>query len=329
MLVVKSPRNGERGVILVDYSFVFPLLAKKFDFAKIIEKYHVVIEPSWSGAFDDDVLALSAYGNVFVQSNEPRDIKFIKDNCVGLTPVPIAANWWVDTRVFRPLEGISKRADVFVNASWAKFKRHDRIFSALSTLRRHGKILKTILVGYEVDLKREDLMSIAAEYGILDQLEFYEGVTSFEVNELINRTKVNLVWSRREGSNRAIVEGLSAGVPGIMRQGFNYGHRYPFISKHLVEFATEETLPDMLLRAIRGGSDINPREWVEKYMNPQLATEFVDQAIEQFCSLKGEKWTKGSLAVKVSSLHAMEYWDKAERDRFVGDYEFLMRVKKG
>ena len=326
VLVLKSPESEERGVMLVDYSFVFPLLARRFGIGEIMQRYHIVIEPSWSGACDDDVLALSEFGNVFVQSNEPRDIEFMKRSGAELTPVPIAANWWVDTRVFRPLDGIEKDADILINASWAKFKRHERIFAALSRLRRRGRRLKAILVGYEVDLSRTELTALAAEYGILDQLEFHEGVTPTEVNVLLNRSRVNLIWSRREGSNRAVIEGMSAGVPGIMRCGFNYGHQYPFVSENLVEFATEDTLPNALLRVIDRNSDGSPRTWIERNMNPQIATTLVDEVIGRYCCQHGEKWTRGKLAVKVSSLHAMEYWEQKERERFLNDYTFIRGV---
>ena len=46
----------KRGVVLIDYSFAMSLFAKKFDVARIAERYHFVLEPSWSGYCDLDIL---------------------------------------------------------------------------------------------------------------------------------------------------------------------------------------------------------------------------------------------------------------------------------
>lgn len=329
VLVLKSPENGERGVVVVDYSFIFPLLAQKFDLKALFRQYHLILEPSWSGACDNDILALSAHGNIFVQTNEPRDAEFLKRINCGIEPVPIAANWWVDTRVFHPLEGAKKDAHVFVNASWASFKRHEYIFRALRKLRDMGRPLKTVLVGYPVDRTAAEIERIAERFGVIDQIEIFENVNPKKMNELINRTFVNLVWSRREGSNRAIVEGLAAGVPGVMRRGFNYGFSYPFISESTVLLADESSLPQTLLEVVDNYKRFAPRAWIEKHMNPCVATQILDSHIERYCVERGEKWTRGRLAIKVSSLHEMRYWNAEERGRYERDYESLRRLKRG
>jgi len=48
VLVVKTARPGERGVLVVDYSYVFPLMAGLFDLAAIADRYTLVLEPSWA-----------------------------------------------------------------------------------------------------------------------------------------------------------------------------------------------------------------------------------------------------------------------------------------
>jgi glycosyltransferase involved in cell wall biosynthesis len=324
ILVVKSPSDSEKGALILDYSFVFSLFARSFDVDRIAARYHIVIEPSWSGSCDRDVLALAGRKfPVFVQDSEPRDIEFIERMRTNLVPVPIAANWWVDTRVFRPLADVAKDADIFVNSAWARFKRHDAIFEALGTLRARGHRLKALLVGYSVDMKREDVLRLAAEHGVTDQIEVFEGLKPDQVNGVLNRAKVNLLWSRREGFNRAIIEGFSAGVPGILREGFNYGYRYPYINPQTGAFASDRTLPDRLLEMTRNPERYRPRDWVLQNMTPQLATQAIDEHIASYAARAGEPWTRGRLATKVTSLHSMAYWDEAERARFAADYEFL------
>src|SRR5205814_6603850 len=74
LLVAKPWRPGERGVLYVDYSYVFPLLAGLFDLRAIADRYHLVLEPSWSGVCTPEVLLYSRLDRpVFVETIEPRD----------------------------------------------------------------------------------------------------------------------------------------------------------------------------------------------------------------------------------------------------------------
>src|SRR5262249_46366606 len=147
-------------------------------------------------------------------------------------------------------------------ASWAKFKRHHRLLSALARLRARGERLRTILVGYEVDFTIDHVRRLADYYGVADQVELYERLPPAPVNELLNRARVNVLWSRREGFNRALIEGMFAGVPCILREGHNYGHHYPQINAQTGCFATERDLPDQLLHMTRNHEAFTPREWV-------------------------------------------------------------------
>src|SRR5262249_31486334 len=147
-----------------------------------------------------------------------------------LIPVPVSANWWVDHRVFQPLPDVSKDADAIMVASWARFKRHERFFAVLSRLRKRGDKLRVILIGYCNDCTGNDIFRLAPYRGVADQIEMHERVAPEEVNRHLNRAKVNVIWSRREGVNRAVIEGFFAGTPGILRAGFNFGYPYPFIN---------------------------------------------------------------------------------------------------
>jgi hypothetical protein len=150
----------------------------------------------------------------------------------------------------------------------------------------------------------------------------HERVSPEEVNRHLNRAKVNVVWSRREGVNRAIIEGMFAGVPGILRQGFNFGWSYPFLNRQTGCFAREGELPEKLLWVIRNQDQFNPRQWVLEHMSCQKATQLLGEVIGEHARRAGKSWT-GELAVKVSHLDAMQYWDVNDRRRFEPAYEPL------
>ena len=121
LLVLKSPAANEKGVVVIDYSFILSLFAKKFDVARLGQQYYIVLEPSWSGYCDLDILCYSMFDfPVFVQTPEPRDVEFLSTIRGNLIPVPIGANWWVDHRVFRPLPDVTKDFDVLMIAAWGR-----------------------------------------------------------------------------------------------------------------------------------------------------------------------------------------------------------------
>jgi len=323
VLVLKSPKANEKGVIVIDYSWLFPLLANLYDVTQMAQRYHLVLEPSWSGYCDLDILCYSLFDfPVFVQSCEPRDSLFLQKSSTNFLPVAIGANWWVDHRIMRPLPEVQKDVDVIKIASWNRFKRHGPFFAALARLRRKGERLRVVLIGYSGDYHLDDIYRQARYYGIGDQVEMYERISPEEVNRHLNRAKVNVVWSRKEGVNRTSVEGLFAGVPCVMREGFNYGYHYPHINPATGCYSSERALPEKLLWMTRNYQTFAAREWVMANMTCQKATEILSDSIRRVAVANGEEWTQG-LAAKTSFLSTMSYWDDEDKKQFAGDYDYL------
>lgn len=322
-IVLKSPQHGEKGLLYAHYNHVFPLLAKFYDLETIAARYNIVIEPSWTGFCDSDLLGYcNSKFPVFVTAYEPRDAEFIRSTQSNLIPMPIAANWWVDYRNWRPIPGIEKDVDVVMVAGWGSYKRHHRFFNALSRLRRQGHKLRAMLIGYSVGWPKEIVLKHAKYYGVEDQLEIKENVPYEQVNELVNRAKIGVLWSRKEGFNRAIIECMFAGVPSIMRTGFNYGYKYPYINDQTGCFADEKTLSRKMLELIECSAEMDPRSWVLENMSCQRATQIMSDAIGTWSAVHDEPWTQPPV-VKVTHLHSMQYWDAADTERFKADYEWL------
>jgi glycosyltransferase involved in cell wall biosynthesis len=322
-MVLKSPRANEKGVLVLEYNYIFPVFAKFFNIEEIARRYHLVLEPTWSGYCTLEVLSYCQYSfPVFVQAFEPRDAELLTGMKSNLIPVPTSTNWWVDHRMFRPIPRTTRDIDVVMIAAWAPYKRHHRFFRALAKLRQQGNRLRVLLLGYQIHLKKEDILEQACYYGVLDQVEIHEKVPYHEVNEHLNRAKVNIIWSRKEGVNRAIVEGMFAGVPCLVRAGFNYGHHYEYINERTGCFASEYDLPAKLLGLIRNHARFSPRDWVMANMSCQRATEILAQRIRSQAIIGGETWTE-SLAVKTNELNGMVYWNPQDNKRFENDYVWL------
>jgi glycosyltransferase involved in cell wall biosynthesis len=204
----------------------------------------------------------------------------------------------------------------------APFKRHIRFFKCLSRLRARGHRPSVLLVGYPYQTTTEQIWQEAKYFGISDQIQIKENLSPEEVNVELNRSRINVLWSRREGVNRAIIEGMFAGVPCIVRDGFNYGYHYPYINDSTGCYATEDGLPDRILQMLEPSAAMRPRDWVMANMTCQLATRIIAEAVKGEALAAGEPWRE-DLAVKVSRLTSMRYWDDDDRARFAADYEYL------
>lgn len=323
IVVASAMEPGKKGVIILKYSYVLPLFQRFFEIEQIASRYHLVLEPSWSGYCTEDILCYAGLNNpVFVQAYEPRDSRFLRSTAQDFIPVPLSANWWTDQRAFGEPEENSRDLDFVMVASWADFKRHHRFFAALAKLRRQGHRLSGACIGYPRERTLDDIRRRAEWYGVADQIEFHEWLPQEEVAKFMYRAKANVVWSRREGVNRVIVEGMFCDTPCVLPTGFNYGYPYPYINEQTGCWATDDNLPRVLLDMSRTPWPGSPRKWALEHMTPRIATRILAERIHAESDAHG-LLPPSELSVKVNGLHGMSYWDRQDEQRFAPDYAFL------
>lgn len=326
-IVLKSPGPNEKGVIYFFYSYTYPLFLRLYRAEEIAERYRIVLEPSWSGFCDLNILCLNQLGEkIVVGYGERRDAQLLQHVSSQFIPCDFTGNTWIDTHTFCPLAGARKDIDLIVNAAWAWYKRHWAIFKVLSKLKDRGIILRTALVGYPADMKLDEVKRLASLFGVVDQIEFHERITTKEVNALYNRSRISLLWSRREGSGRALPEGMAAGVPCISRQGFNYGEPQAFVNELSGKYSSEAQLPDTLVEMLKDVDRYQPRAWVVENMTPEVSTSKLNALLKSIAENSGEDW-RCDIAIKISTLNGLEYSIADEADRFSADYTFLRSMK--
>jgi glycosyltransferase involved in cell wall biosynthesis len=153
-------------------------------------------------------------------------------------------------------------------------------------------------------------------------VELFERLSQTEVSALLARSKVHVLWSRRECANRAIIEAMLADVPVIVRTGLTFGFKYPYINEQTGRFVDEAALGDAILEMIECRASYSPRRWVLEHMTCQQATAAVEATVRAAAAELGEPWTSG-LVIRTSTLDTQKYWDETDRDRFTDDYRFL------
>lgn len=167
-----------------------------------------------------------------------------------------------------------------------------------------------------------DVRTRAEWYGISDQIVFCEFITQEEIARLMNRSKVNVVWSRREGVNRVIIEGMFCNVPCLIPKGFNYGYRYPYINHETGRWSTDNKLASDLLDMVKSEWPGSPSRWVRANMTPQHAAKIVHQGITEYCRQNREPFPE-QVVPKTNGLHGQQYWDPFQESLFAADYRFL------
>lgn len=323
VIVLKTPKNNEKGVILLNYSYYFPLFLKFFDVNKISDKYNIILEPSWAGFCELSILAYSLLDNpVYLMCYEQRDKKFITELNVPLIPIDIGPSWFVDHNDFVPLENQKRDMDIIMVAGWARFKRHDNFFKCIHELKNKGRNIQVTLVGYPVDMTKEQIIELAKYHNVENLVHIYESITPKEVSILLARSKINILWSKFEGNNRAIIEGMFCDTPVILYDGHNYGEHYDFINNKTGHFSNERNLSEVITKIIDHQESYSPREYVMNNRNCILATEIMSKVIKERELSMGRIWSS-DLSVKVNELHSMEYLERDSFEIFSDDYEAL------
>lgn len=302
-IVLKTPlpHGGagirERGVLLLKNTERLDCFRRCVSMPALLREYTLVLEPSWSGYANPLLLAFCTLRDhpIVVMAPHEGDSAFLDRLGSNLRPIPAGASDWVDPTLFRPLEGCTKRFDAVVVSRWALFKRHHLLFRAL---RRIGDpSLRVALVGGGIP-GVDDGASIKAmirAQRLTRQIEIFEYLPPEGVNEILNRSKVNLLLSRQEGSNRSLFEGFFAGVPGLAfsnHVGLPRDHFVPQTGRLIAE----HELAEALLYFRERWTDFDPRPWALEHIAPEVTTAKLNRALKALAAERGEPWTTDIVA---------------------------------
>lgn len=315
-LVLKPPRfeGGvlhERGVL---FSKTFKELAQLCRLDSLLQHYFLVIEPGWSGYADPDLLYYCRFTEhpVVVCAPEQTDYELLEHLRTNLVPVRFGASDWVNPQIFRPIQSIPKEYDAVVIAGWGVYKRHHALFRALRRIKDCS--FRVALVGEEWKGSRQEIEGLINLYHVRDKLVIYQHLSPSEVNDVLNRSKVNLILTLREGANKSIFEGFFADVPGIVLAN-NLGINKTYINEHTGRLVYERELPDVLMWFREHYCDFHPREWAMANISPEVTTRKLSAVLQELAKQKGEPWTRDIVA-KTNCPDPMYYPDDSVAEGF-------------
>ena len=325
LIILKKPifgqlgKKNEKGVLLAKFTDTFEFVIRNFDTQRLLDDYYLVLEPSWSGYADQRILYWTRHSQhpVIVQASEPQDFMFIQSLNSNLLPVSFGASDWVDDRVFYPLEGVEKKYDAIYVAVYAPYKRHHVIFHTLRKL--NSKSIRLALVGMPWKGRRYEIQSLINYYGLKDQVDFFENIPPSEVNYVLNQSKVNILLSLKEGSNKSIFEGFFAGIPAIVLKD-NIGVNKQYINEDTGVLIDRHELGAAIKHFQSNWNKYRSNQWAKTNISPTHTTAKLNGIIRNLALSVGESWTHDA-AIKVNSPEVRYY----ENNTFCDPMKMLNR----
>jgi len=318
-LVLKDPLIDEagqvkdKGVYLVKFTTTFPDVFKHFDMDRLQHYFHVVLEPSWAGYCLPEILSWSSLSApIVVEASEQEDRALLESLETNLVPVSFGSGDWVDPQVFRPLEDVEKQYDVIYVANFNSIKRQYVFLKVLRDLISEGVSLRAALVCGEWGECRDEILDLIEDFGLSEKLRLFEDLSQAELNVVLNKSKVNVLLSLKEGSNRSLFEGFFAGTPGIVLAN-NVGVNKDYFNPQTGACIPESKLAETILFFAQEWRSFSPREWAMENISPAKTTEKLTSAIREFDPDFGTGSHSGQrIAIKVNVPEAKLYSKEAE-----------------
>jgi glycosyltransferase involved in cell wall biosynthesis len=323
LLKAADPAAGERGALLVKYNDSIARFPALFQIERLVQEYVVILEPSWWGYQDAAFFVyVGSDADVVVQAQAETDFRFIKEHGLTLTPTRLGAGDWVDPSLFSPT-GVAKAYDLVMVSSWNPFKRHRDLFAALREAREeHGIILTTALVGYPNGWDAAEIQGQVKEFGLADQCEIYNEISPAQVAEVITKSRLYILLSRREGANKAMYEAMFCDTPVLApsdHRGINHAHLNPRTGRAF----DRARLADELIAAVRRAEDYSPRSWALDNTGYAVATHRLDELLAELATRRGNPWSS-HLVPKMNQPN-LRYASEADRLRLDSEYDRLVR----
>jgi glycosyltransferase involved in cell wall biosynthesis len=305
-----NPRIGERGVILLKYLYSFAEFPALFDLRRVADQYQIVLEPSWTGYAEAPFfLYVGADLDVLIQCTQPDDARFFDQLNVNFRTVPLGGGDWVDYDLFRPIPDSVRDYDVAMVASWTPWKRHDVLFRALAKLKPRCQP-RVALIGAGTGAERKIIERQMEVIGIRSQCEIFERVPAATVANILARSKVAILLSKLEGTNKGIHEALFCDTPVIVYR-HHIGLNMRTVNPMTGILADDHELSDAIENMISAPQAFQPRSWALANTGYCRSTNQINTMLREMALQRGNPWTI-DIVPKVNRPHA-QY--KLEEDR--------------
>lgn len=310
---------AEKGVILIKYSESMPLLPFFCDMERLLNDYTLVYEPSWSGYCTSDILHFTQYKQkIFVLAKQRDDYIFLEQLKSNLIPLKMGPCDWVDPSIAETFAGAARKFDLVLNSNWSTAKRHQVLFKAMAKM---PSSLKVVLIGFAWgERTKDEILDLAQYYGVEDQLTIFENISFDKVMEINSYSKIALLLSLKEGSNRAISESLFCDTPAIVLNN-HIGGIVENITLETGMLVNESQLNDKILLMLENLQKYTPRKWALQNISCFESTRSLNESLKAESILQGGIWSQ-DIVIRTNSPN-LRYLDTTESAQCIAETEKL------
>jgi glycosyltransferase involved in cell wall biosynthesis len=272
--VLEENLVAEKGVLVITFTKVFSYYYRNINIELLAKHFHIVLEPSWSGYMDADILfwTTKTQEPVFVQSSEIRDRVALECLCSNLVPISIGASDWVDYRNFEPTDQQKVYDSVYV-ANTDPVKRIHVYLNAIKRIvQTNNPNYKAVLVCAAWGGKANEIQALINYYKVAKHCELQLSLSQSQLSTLLSSCKVNVLLSLKEGSNRSLFESMFCNLP-VIALADNIGVNKSYINEYTGALIYEDQLPEVLVRMARTWENYQPRQWALKNISPEATTK--------------------------------------------------------
>lgn len=265
-IVLKWPDITEgvvssKGMLLIKFTRTFSYALRNLDLDRLSQYFYVILEPSWSGYADPDILAwVGKSENVVIQSSEVQDRALM--NCFPETfkAVSFGSGNWVPSYDFAD-HNLNKEFDSIYIANTSPIKRVNRYIGAVKKIVESGNtVYKGCLVCAAWGKSRHLIELMVKTSGIENNLMLQFSLSKDEVIHFLNRSKCNLLLSYKEGSNRSLFEAMFCNVP-VITLVENVGINKEYIGEQSGLLIPDESLESAMVWMSNNYQSFSPRDW--------------------------------------------------------------------
>ncbi len=292
-----SPGTGEPGVVFISFEdqWVKLLSMSSGQLDEFAKRFLLVVSPTWTPPHSlVNCLFPQFYpGPIYTLISNETDLDTFPRLSEKYRMVDLFASNWVNPNVFRPAPDQQRDIDVFMLANFGTYKRHHVLFRALPHLPKEWKV---IVVGQpEGQRDAQSLLREADAFGVAGRFELKQRIPNIELEQLIRRSKVSLICSRREGSCVAVVESMFSGTPVGLLKGAQIGSA-KFINPETGTFLRESHFAEDLKAFHDRHEQFTPREWcLRNGISAVESSQRLNEFLKNESFRRGLPWTRDIL----------------------------------
>lgn len=280
-LIARAPDGNEKGVLFVWFEYDLLTLLSVRDLEKLLDSYIVVYAGSWSPPSYQALWSFPyAYRHEFFAGlSHPEDVMRIRSLGFEVPILPLYMSSWLVPEDFHPRSPQDRDVDIVMVANWAHFKRHWVLFDALKQMNRPE--LKIVLIG-QPDSQRtvENVRKEAQQRGVAGQIEFLNRLPVDEVWRWLARSRISLVFSKREGSCVVVGESMMSDTPVGLLDGTGIGSAAFINSQTGMLLREGKHLADDISTLLEKSKTMNPRAWAVENISSQRARRVTAEKIK-------------------------------------------------